>query len=574
MKKFLIGIAAGLILAGFIVFTLVLVALSLGERKPTIPSGATLVVRLEGEVPEKPGMELPFPGLAGQSPATLQEIWGMFRQAASDERIEAIALFPGSVQVGWGKLQELRGSIVAFKESGKPVVAYLRHPSAAAYYLASGADAVYMQRDDMLDLKGLRVESMFVKQTLDKLGVEVEIEHAGKYKNAGDMFTRTSMTPETREVLESVVDELYSHLLETFAEARGKSPEEIRTALDDGPFLGSQAHEAGLIDDLLYEDEFYDLLKERLEQDELKKISHTVYLKDPQALYGSRSGDQIAFIVGEGSIISGEGGDGFDASGILGSRDFIRTLRTVAKNDKIKGAILRIDSPGGDAIASDEILREVRLLSRKKPLVISMSDVAASGGYYIAMTGDPVIAHPYTFTGSIGVIYGKINLRGLYDKLGIQKESITRGRFANIDSDYEPLNDAGRKKLKEGITAVYESFLAVVSEGRDKPVDQIRPLAEGRVWLGVQAHRNGLVDEVGGLDKAIALIKDKAGLSVEDEVRLVPYPRKQNLLEYFLNQSDESVVRSEIRRLLNGIDPLVFHRGGILRLMPYSVSVR
>lgn len=565
MKKFLLGLATGFVLT-VLAGVALLLALSLAERRPTVHDGTTLVLELSGEIPERPPVRWPLPALEARRPLTVEQIWELLGRAAADSRVKAVALFPENLGVGWARLDEIRRSLVEFRKSGKPVVAYLRGPGGREYYLATAAEQVYMAREDLLDVKGLRAEAVYLKNTLDKLGVEMEIEHAGKYKDAGDVFTRASMRPETREVLDSILDLLYAHFVESIASARSLPPEQVRALIDQGPFLASQARRHRLVDDLVFEDEFDERLKAKLNQDRLRKLSARDYLRAA----ASETGSRIAFVVAEGTIIRSD--DGLEEDGVLASRSFVRLLRQIREDNRIKGVILRVNSPGGDAIASDEILREARLLAQKKPLVVSMSDSAASGGYYIAMTGSPVIASPHTFTGSIGVLYGKVNLRGLYDKLGVRKETITRGRFADIDSDYQPLSPAARQKLREGVEEIYRRFLEVVAEGRRRPVEQIRPLAEGRVWLGAQAAENGLIDELGGLDRAVARIREKAAIPATEKVLLVAYPRQRSLLDYLL-RSPESAVYSQLRSLL-GLDPRPLIRGGFLHLPPYAVAVR
>jgi protease-4 len=565
MKKFLLGVLAGFlvtVLAG----VLLLLALSFAERPAAVRDGTTLVVELSGEIPERPPVRWPLPAFEARRPLTVQQVWELLGRAATDPRVKAVALFPEDLGVGWARLDELRRSLIEFRKSGKPVWAYLRGPGGREYYVATAAEKIYLAREDMLDVKGLRAEAVYLKSTLDKLGVQVEIEHAGRYKDAGDALTRTSMRPETREVLESVLDRLYSHFVDTVASARSLPPSAVPELIDQGPFLASKAKEHRLVDELAFEDEFDERLKAKLGQERLRKLSARDYLRAAAAEAGAR----IAFVVAEGTIV--RGGDGLEEEGVLASRSFVRLLRQIGQDGHIKGVILRINSPGGDAIASDEILREARLLAQKKPLVVSMSDAAASGGYYIAMTGSPVIASPHTFTGSIGVLYGKVNLRGLYDKLGVRKETIARGRFADIDSDYQPLSPAARQKLREGIEEVYSRFLEVVAEGRRRPVAQIRPLAEGRLWLGAQAAENGLVDELGGLDLAVARLREKAGIPATEKVTLVAYPRQRSLIDYLL-RAPESAVYGQLRSLL-GLDPRPLVRGGFLHLPPYTVVVR
>jgi protease-4 len=266
--------------------------------------------------------------------------------------------------------------------------------------------------------------------------------------------------------------------------------------------------------------------------------------------------------------------DTFGQEEIISPAQIARLARLIKADKTLKGVIVRIDSPGGDAIASDEILEELKKLSREKPMVISMSDVAASGGYYMAMTGDPVVAYPGTLTGSIGVIYGKANLKGLYDKLGISKDMLKRGRFADLDSDYKPLNPDERKKLRESLEFIYAGFLRRVSDGRRKKIGEIEPLAQGRVWIGAHAKARGLVDDLGGLDKALELLRPKAGIAASEPVRLVPFPGRRSLFDQLMSRSEASTSTdlTILRRFMpTGVAPWV--QGGILRVMPYHLDI-
>ncbi len=570
MKKFLLGMVVGLVLAGMSLVILVFALARLGDRHPTVVDGSTLVLRLEGPVPEQPPVEFLPPFWESQSPLTVRDTWEILHRAAEDKRIKALVLAPQGVDAGWARLDEIRDGILAFRKSGKPVIAWLRNPGTREYYLATAAERVYMAPEDVLDVKGLRAELMFVRKTLDKLGVQMEIERIGKYKDAADMFTRTSMSEETREVLTAVIDQLYGRLVGVVASSRKRSPDEVRALIDQGPFLGPRAKAGGLVDGLLYEDQVFDEVMKRLGQKEIKKISHRDYLRALEPLPGKTR--RVAYVVGQGTILRGRA-EGPGSDGVIASESFIKLLRQAGNDAGIKGVIVRVDSPGGDAIASDDILREMKLLGKKKPLVISMADVAASGGYYISMTGDPIVAYPDTITGSIGVIYGKINLRGLYDKLGIQKETLKRGRFADIDSDYQPLSDAGREKLRESIGSVYRGFLVRVAEARKRKPEEIDALGQGRVWMGAQARERGLVDELGGLDRAIALLRAKAQIPAEERIRLAPFPPKRWLIDMLLARSAESVIDARLRELLGGFDLRLWSRGGIMRVMPYSITV-
>ena len=574
MAKFLIGVVTGVVLVIVFVVIAVFAVVPGREKPPTIAAGSTLMLQLDGEMPERAPVELPIPFLQQRESMTVENVWSILRVAAADSRIKAIVLEPRNLSMGWAKLQEVRGDLEQFKKSGKLVYAYLKTPGTREYYLATAANRVYMAPEDELNMKGMRFELTYFRNTLDKLGVQVEIEHAGKYKDFGDMFTRSSMSPETREVLNSVMDGLFGHLVDTIAAGRNKTAEQIRATIDDGPFMSTQALAAGLVDGLKYEDEFYAELKDKLHSGELKKVSAREYLRVPEKSVGLGGTQRIALVTGEGGITRDGETSGFSTDDGFNSEDFDKLLRRVADDNAIKGVIVRVDSPGGEVFASDAILREMTLLGKKKPLVISMSDTAASGGYYVAITGDPIIAYPGTITGSIGVVFGKANLKGLYDKVGLTKDFLSRGRFATIDSDYEPLSPAGRQKLREGIDANYKSFVTKVAQARRRKFEEIEPLAQGRVWLGSQAKERGLVDELGGLDRAIELVKEKAKIPRAEKVTLVAYPPRKSIFDVLFGRPSEGLAESQISKFLKSWQARLWMRGGLMRIMPFSLDIR
>jgi protease-4 len=583
MKKFLLGFVIGILFVALTAVILVAAAVRFGgSRRPQVVANSALVLQLEGDLPEQSPVDFQIPFLQDQQSSTIAETWQMLRNAAADSRIRAIVLEPRGLSVGWAKLEELRTDILNFKKSGKPVYAFLRSAGTKEYYLASAADKIYMAPEDELDVKGLRAELMFFKGTLDKLGVQMEFEHVGKYKDAPDMFTKNESSPETREVINQVLDQFYGDLVNTIAEGRKKAPDAIRALIDNGPFVGKEALNGGLVDALVYEDEMYGLLKQQLKLSDMEKIAEHDYVRARVGNLGLDGSTKIALLVGQGDITRGatndQGNDGITASGM------IRRIRQVRDDASIKGVILRIDSPGGDGIASDDILHEAKLLSQKKPMVISMSDLAASGGYFIAMTGDPLIAYRNTETGSIGVFFGKVNLRGLYDKLGVKKEIMKRGRFADIDTEYQPLNDEQRAKLRTEIEVFYRGFVQRVADGRKRKYDDVEPLAQGRVWTGAQAKQNGLVDEIGGIDRAIEMVKQKANIAASEKITLVAYPPRRNLLQLLLDRDTDltsieshmvdSRMAAKLKELLGDLPLGALSQGGILRLMPYTITIR
>ncbi len=572
MKRFGLGFLFGVLFCFLFGFILVYAAMHFGERKISVASNSTLVLRLEGDLPEQAPVELPFPFLQERQPTTILETWQVLRRAAGDSRIKALVIQPRGLEIGWAKLQEIHHDILEFKKSGKPVYAFLRGAGAHEYYIATAADRIYMTPEDELDLKGLRAQLLFVKGSLDKLGVEMEFEHVGKYKDAPDMFTRTSPTPETLTVMNAVLDQYYGNLLDTIAKSRKKQPQDLRALFDNGPFVGREALDGGLVDGLLFEDQVYGALKEQIKID-TTRISDQDYLHAPVS--GSE-GTKIAYLVGEGDITRGSSYDDGSETGI-GAIGMVRLMRRLENDSSIKGVIFRIDSPGGDGIASDDILHQAKVLSQKKPLVISMSDLAASGGYFIAMTGDPVLAYPNTLTGSIGVFFGKPNLKDLVAKIGVTQTTLTRGRFADIDSPFRPMTDAERAKLRTEIEVFYKGFVERVAAGRRRQFNEIEPLAQGRVWVGAQAKENGLIDELGGIDRAVELIKQKAKIPATEKVALVPYPPRKTIWEMLFSRPDESVeaqIEQRARAIVGKMPVRALMHGGIMHLMPYTIDVR
>ena len=576
MKNFFLGFVIGILFVGLVVvllgFAAVRLAGNLGSERPvTVSDNSALVLNLEGAVPEQAPVDVSIPYFQQQPPLTVLDTWKLLRRAAGDTKVKALVLEPRGLDAGWAKLEELRAEIMAFKQSGKPVYAYLRNATMREYYLATAADKIYMAPEDELDVKGLRAELMYFKGTLDKLGVTLEFEHVGKYKDAPDQFTKTSPSPETLEVTNQILDQYYGNMVQVIADGRKLPPGAVRGVIDQGPFIGKSALDSGLVDALIFEDEMLAQLNTNLKAD-LKKIGARSYSKAAGAEPSGRA--RIAYVTGDGEITRGDPGEDVSDTGIT-AFSMVKQLRQVADDSSIKGAIVRVDSPGGDGIASDDILHEMKLLSKKKPVLISMSDLAASGGYFIAMTGDPVLAYSNTLTGSIGVFFGKVNLSGLYEKLGIKTQLLTRGRFADIDSETKPLTPEEKDKVQKEIQVFYKGFVDRVAEARKRPYDQVEPLAQGRVWLGAQAKMNGLVDEIGGLDRAVEMIKQRTNIPASEQVTLVTYPPRRTLLEMLLKTStDNSELESAIKAVAGSLPWKSLAHGGVQRLMPYSIVIK
>lgn len=575
MKRFLLGVLAGFIVAAVTAVVLVFAAVRFARSEPKIPSKAWLSLKLHGELPEVPLPETPFPGLSGQAPLTVADVWKILDRAAADPAIRGVMLEPRGLAIGWGKLEELRAGIEKVRRAGKPVHAWLASPGTREYLVASAAERVVLSPEDLLDVKGLRLEAMYFKTALDKLGIQFEVEHIGKYKDAADPLSRSSMTPETRESLNSILDEVYSRMCLLVGESRKLAASKVVELLDQGPFLAPAARDRGLVDGLAYEKDAVAALAKAAGLTPEDKVDARDYLAG--RLGPRRKATRFALLAAQGDILRGSAAGIFGESQTITPAGISRQIRAISGDPRIKGAILRVDSPGGDAIASDEILADLKQLAAKKPLVISMSDVAASGGYYISMTGDAVVAYPGTITGSIGVVYGKANLEGLYNKLGIGTEILKRGRFADIDSGSRPLTPEARAKLRESLQFIYDGFLKRVAEGRRRPASEIEPVAQGRVWMGAQAKANGLIDETGNLDTAIALLRKKARLEApEIQIELEVYPRQKSWIELLMARELETAGPPELAALAGRLGPGIapWLQGGLLRAMPFRMAFR
>jgi protease-4 len=559
MRSFLLGLAAGVVVASLVALGITWGLVAWRERPPSIEQGTTLVLRLRGVVSEKePSAWLP---LDEQNTLTTFGVWRALANAAADPRIAALILEPEHPEAGWAKLAEIRAAVASFARAGKPVAAFLRSPNTRDYYLASAAGRISIAPRDHLDVKGLRAELLYLRDALDKFGILPEFEGFGRYKDAPDVLTRSSMRPETRQVVEALLDARLEELVGLVSEGRKKSKEEVTRLLDEGPYLADTARKTGLIDAVEFEDQMREYLRQRLGQNQLRTVSAEQYQRVPAGRIGLSGPHRIALLAAEGDILRGGLPFPFEQ---LDPDEFRGWVKRIRKDDAIKAVILRIDSPGGDAIGSDEMLRELELLASKKPLVVSMSDVAASGGYALALAGSRILAHPQSLTGSIGIFYGKLSFAGLYEKLGIRKELLLRGRMAGMDSEARALSEEERNKLRRMLQTMYTDFVAQVAQARRRKPEQIEPAAQGRVWLGRDALVHGLVDELGGIERAIQLAREQAGIPSSEQVRIEPFPPR------------ESWVRSMWRRM-QGARPVSFSSAlqqGFWKRLEWDVDIR
>jgi protease-4 len=535
------GIFAVLILVAVIGVALLWIAL--GKSEPSIRSNSVLVLRVAGSLPDYTPDD-PFKKFFGGPDQSLTGLVMQFKKAKVDKRIKAILLDVNMSGVGWGKAEEIRDAIADFRSSGKPVYAYLELGLNKEYYIATACDKIFVPPPGELFINGLAADVMFFRGSLDKLGIYPDIYQIGKYKSVGDMFTQKEMTDAHREYINSMLDDLFNRYINTIAQARRKTPEEVRTLIDNAPYDADQAKSVGLIDEAMYRDQVDNELKKLLgqkESDPLAAVRGVDYRDVSPESLGLNKGERIAVIYATGEIGSGSSQNSPSGDQSIGSDTVVKALNDAAADKSIKAIVLRVDSPGGSGLASDIIWRAVETANQKKPVVVSMSDVAASGGYYISASASKIIAQPSTITGSIGVVAGKPVMRGFYDWLGISNEYVLRGKTAGMFRETEKFSDEERAKFEEWIkTTYYGDFVPKVAKGRGKEPEFIDSVGQGRVWTGAQAKERSLVDEFGGLDKAIEVAKQLAKIPAEKGVERVILPYPTTFLQQLLSSSGEN----------------------------------
>jgi protease-4 len=453
------------------------------------------------------------------------EIEQTLKVAKRDPEVAGALIRLGTGGPGVGHLQEMRQAILDFRATGKRVIAYMNNCSTGNYMLASVADRIVVHHSGEVRLIGVRSEVSFYKGLLDKLGVRADLEHIGEYKTASDLFTREHMSDAHREVQNAILDDLYDQLTQSIADGRNWSQEHVKRLIDRGPYTARQALENGLADQLAYRDELKEIAEELTGADQ-RLVKATEYLAVDAYSYDWETPlPRIAVVEAIGSMATGESfTDPFTGMRVMGATTIANAVRAVRKDPSVKAVVLRIDSGGGLVIAADIIWRELMLLKEVKPLIVSMGDAAGSGGYYIAVPADVIVAEPGTITGSIGVISGKYSLKALYDKIGVHKEIIKRGKHADFFSDYGDYPPEEQKIIQSQIREIYNDFITKVAEGRGMTKEAVDQIGRGRIWTGRQAKEIGLVDELGGLDAAISIARKKAGLE-NRQVEIVRLPK-------------------------------------------------
>jgi protease IV len=553
------------------------------SRGPNVADQSILVVRPGGMLVESRPDD-PIAQVLGDEGVSVRGMVESLRKAKRDPRISAVLLRPSAVQTPfWAKLQELRDAVADFRESGKPVVAFLEYGGDREYYLATAASQIFLLPGSPLDVSGIASYEVFLRGALDKIGAQPDFLQIGAYKTAPNQLTQTGMTPEHRAMSEWLNRDLYDQLVLGIAQARGKTPGEVRALLDEGPFAPQDALRAGLVDGLAYLDQLDDRVEAlSADADGDRFVEESDYQRVSADSVGIDPESRIAVLTAAGVITSGK--SAFDPlnGAIVGSDTVVEQIRRIRDDDSIRAIVVRIDSPGGSATASDVIWRELMITRDAKPqrpIIASMSDLAASGGYYIAMPAHVIVAEPGTLTGSIGIFGGKIAIGGTLDKIGVATETIASGKNASLGSPFEPFTPDQRDKLMSYMRVFYDDFVQKAAASRRRSVAQIDAVAQGRVWTGQQAREQGLVDMLGGLDTAVAVAKQRAGIPADEDVELVSYPARRTLIEALAARFETSSA-GLWTQLAGGFDgramaalaaPIrLFRRGEPLALMPFT----
>jgi len=562
-----------------------------GKAKATLAT-----ITLDESYPEGPGQ----PGVFGDLSPNLAKMIERIDKAAADDKLFGIVLHLEDASLGRGKIDELRAAVARAKKAGKKVYAELPEGSAAAYLLASACDEIVMPPVGMLSISGVRMEFMHFKNLFEKLGIHADFLQMGDYKGAAEPYTRDKMSPEFKKQMESVLDDYYAQLVETVAADRKLDPGKVKDLIDEGLFTAARAKEVGLVDRVAYGDEFRQQLaqqqhvdsigvvddygKKQLDEEEFSGFSG--FMKMFELLSGTEprgrasSSQKIAVVYAVGEINSGESKSGLTSES-MGSDTIVKALREAEKDPKVVGIVLRVDSPGGSAIASDLMWREITRIKAKKPVVASMGDVAASGGYYISMGCTKIFAEPGTLTGSIGVVTGKLALKGLMDKVGVTVDAISRGKNSGWMSSEEPFSDSEKDAVTRIMKDCYRQFTEKAAQGRNLELKTLESLAGGRLYTGRMAKQCKLVDEIGTLEDAVAETKRLAGVKADDKIEWLILPKPKSFLEGLLgggpllsSQAAKAVVGEVAPVIKQAMSTANLFKEPAVLVMPYRVEVK
>jgi protease-4 len=549
------AMAAICVLIFFSILTIGGMIAGLSDKKEVaVADNSVLHLKLDAQITElqadNPFEGLPFPGNDDQKVGLLQ-LKQAIAHAKDDDKIQGIYLESGNPMTGFSTLEEIRESLMDFRESGKWVYAYNEVMSEDAYYLASAADKIYLNPQGEVEFNGLTVNIGFYKKMFDKLQIKPQIFRVGEFKSAVEPFILEKMSAENRLQHVSLANSIYDHVLTRIAESRNIERQRLEEISDKMLVRDAQQSvELGLIDSLLYRDQFIQLMKDKLDVDDDKDIKFIKYNKYRKS-YSSPldSKNEIAVIVADGTIMPGEGSQ---SDQVIGADTFVEEIRKARRDDDIKAIVLRVNSPGGEFRASDMMWREIELAKEAKPVIASMSDYAASGGYYMAMGCDTIVAQPHTITGSIGIFGMMFDMSDFLDeKLGITFDEVRTGEFGNTYTVTRPLTEAEKNFIQRSLDQHYNTFTTKAAEGRDLPHADIQKVASGRVWTGVQALDNKLIDVLGGFDDAVRIAAEKAGIEDDYDIRF--YPKQKSFLEEFLESNMENAKTNALKAELGDL---------------------
>ncbi|MBK8148585.1 MAG: signal peptide peptidase SppA [Acidobacteria bacterium] len=547
--KKVVLILGGLTVIAVLLCVIIFAVLFESMGRPSVPQNSVLVLKVSGDLPDY-APEDPTARLLGiNQPQSFSSLLTQLRKAKVDNRIGGIVLdinFPG---IGWGKADELRDAIKDFRASGKPAYAYMQIGTNKEYYIATAAEKIFVAPAGDLYVNGFAASVSFYRGSLDKLGIEPQFLKIGKYKNAPDQYTEKSMTEPHREVINAILDEYYGRMTKAIADERKKSVEDVKALIDNAPYHADDALQVGLIDGASYRDQVYDELKTRLgykTEEALRTIPANEYREISSDSLGLNKGEKIAIVYASGAINIGSSNNGPFGGETMGSDTIVKAVNTAANDPSIKAIVLRVDSPGGSSLASDLMWHALENAKAKKPVVVSMADVAASGGYYISCNANKIVAQPSTVTGSIGVFMGKPVMKGFYDWLGISNEYVMRGKNSGIFRETEKWSGTELEKMQKQVEKIYfNDFVPKVAKGRGKTNEEVNTIAQGRVWTGTQAKQVGLIDEFGGLEKAIEIAKELANLPADRDVKRISFPEPRPFFDTMFGSSEENTMTQE-----------------------------
>jgi len=587
--KYMLATIAGLLVTSIIMFfisiigiTAMIASASGGEKEsPYVSNNSVLHVKFNTPIKDKasdnPFENFNFETFEANENLSLGEIIETIKKAKKDDRIKGIYLDLSIINTGLASLEEIRKALNDFKTSGKWIISYSEIYTQRSYYLASVADKIYLNPAGIMELRGLSTELMFFKKMLEKLDVEVQIIRHGKFKSAVEPYILEKMSPSNREQVERMLTTVWGSITSKISKSRKIEESEINNLADEIKIQNAKdAVKYKFIDQLTYKDELLDELRKRLKLEEGKKIKHVTLGKYAKAkIKGEKktfSKNKIAIVYASGAIMSGK-----SQQGDMGSETISQAIREARLNKKVKAIVLRVNSPGGSALASDVIWREVTLAKKVKPVVVSMGNVAASGGYYIACAADKIVANEKTITGSIGVFGVIPNAQGFFNnKLGITFDGAKTNKHADMLSVSKPLTAEEKAIIQIGVEKIYDDFITKVADGRNISKAAVDSIGQGRIWTGLDAKEIGLVDEIGGLNKALAIAKKMAKLK---NYRIEAYPKRKDLFEEIIIELSGGA-QAKLLEMYLGDNYKYYQKtnelktqSGIMARMPYEIDI-